>query len=346
MSSTLVWDLVADIGGTNARLALALPHGTPGAAESGSVALEHPRMFECRRFSGVEELVFEYLRACGDPPVRRAALAVATAVTADQIQFTNLAWSFSRQALQEAFGWETLLLLNDFTALAMSLPGLQPAELMALPGTETQPPLALGPKALLGAGTGLGMSGLLPDGRGGWVAIAGEGGHATLAPNGSLEGAVAACLQRWFSHVSIERVLSGEGLVNLYNAVCHVNGLHAQLLKPAEVVERGLAGRDAACDQALDCFCSFLGGAAGNWALALGATGGVYIGGGIAPRLMSRLVQGRFRQSFEAKGRLSPLLRRTPTWVLVDQPYPALRGAAAALCQVGADCTHHLAQSL
>lgn len=337
MVSGMVWDLVADIGGTHARLALALPPREQGAAESGPAALERPHVFECRRFSGVEELVVEYLQTCGHPPVRRAALAVATAVTGDLVQFTNRAWSFSRQALQAGFGWETLLVINDFTALAMSLPGLQPADLMALPGAETQPPLALGPKALLGAGTGLGMSGLLPDGRGGWVAIAGEGGHATLAPNGSLEAAVAAWLQRRYSHVSTERVLSGEGLVNLYNAVCHVNGLQAQELKPPEVVERGLSGRDAACDQALDCFCSFLGGAAGNWALALGSTGGVYIGGGIAPRLMSRLAQGRFRQFFEAKGRLSPLLRRMPTWVLVDQPFPALRGAAAALGQVAVD---------
>lgn len=326
---------MADIGGTHARLALV--KGAPATPTASGDAVRpdgepmQAQVLECRRYDGVEDLITAYLESCGNPSVHCAALAVATAVTGDRIKLTNRAWAFSRQALQARFGWDELLVLNDFTALALSLPTLKAGDLMSIPAAEAQ--ADAGPKALLGAGTGLGMSGLLPDGRGGWVAIAGEGGHATIAPHGGLENAVAACLQRYFSHVSTERVLSGEGLVNLYNAVCYVNGLPAQALQPAEVVERGLNGQDPSCDQALDCFCSFLGGAAGNWALSLGATGGVYIGGGVAPRLIQRLSRGRFREAFESKGRLAPYLRCIPTWVLRDQPFPALRGAAYALAQ-------------
>lgn len=313
------WSLVADIGGTNARLAL-----SSGADEP----LQHTRVYECRRFTGLQHLVHEYLEACGHPVVNRAAVAVATAVTGDLVALTNNAWSFSRQALQAEFRWDDLAVINDFTALALSLVTLKTDEVIPL--GEGQP-VPGGPLALIGAGTGLGMSGLLPDGRGGWVAIAGEGGHGTIAPHGPLEVAVVACLQRYFGHVSTERALSGQGLVNLYHAVCYVNGLPAETLQPEDVVKRGLSREDTACDQALDCFCTFLGGAAGNWALALGATGGVYIGGGVAPRLLDRLVHSQFREAFESKGRLSSYLRRVPTWVIRDQPHIALRGALRAL---------------
>jgi glucokinase len=314
-------DLLADIGGTHARLALSAGPGHE---------LANTAVVECRSYSGLQELVHEYLRAQGHPRVRRAALAVATAITGDQVALTNNSWTFSQRAVQSEFEWDQLLVLNDFTALALSLPSIGPSDRLALGDGIAEPG---GPVALIGAGTGLGMSGLLPDGHGGWVPIAGEGGHGTIAPNDSLEVAVVANLQRYFGHISTERVLSGQGLVNLYNAMCDIHGLHASVLQPEDVVRMGLAQEDAACNQALDCFCAFLGSAAGNWALALGARGGVYIGGGIAPRLSARLLNGRFRAAFESKGRLSDYLRRVPTWVLHDQPQNALRGAAHALSQ-------------
>lgn len=314
-------DLLADIGGTNARLALRAGNGGP---------LLQTQVFECRRFPGLQDLLHTYLQACGHPVVRRAGVAVATAVTGDLITLTNSSWSFSRRALQAEFGWESLVVLNDFTALALSLVSIGSEDIVPI-GDGTGEPN--GPLALIGAGTGLGMSGLLPSGHGGWVAISGEGGHGTIAPNGPLEMAVVSCLQRYFGHVSTERALSGQGLVNLYNAVCHVNGMHAQVLPPDEIVRLGLEGEDSACDQAVECFCSFLGSAAGNWALALGATGGLYVGGGIAPRLVGRLERSRFREAFESKGRLAAYLRRIPTWVIRDQPHTALRGAASALDQ-------------
>jgi glucokinase len=314
-------DLLADIGGTHARLALSTgPNGD----------LVNTAVFECKNYSGLQELLHDYLQEQGHPRIHRAALAVATAVTDDLVALTNNAWSFSQRAFQAEFHLDTLLVLNDFTALAVSIPSIEPQDLVGIGGGVTEPHEAV---ALIGAGTGLGMSGLLPDRRGGWIPIAGEGGHATIAPNDTLEMAVTAYLQRYFGHVSTERVLSGQGLVNLYKAVSYVNGLHSNKLSPEEVMRMGLTQEDAACSQALDCFCSFLGSAAGNWALALGARGGVYIGGGIAPRLTDRLANSRFRTAFESKGRLSSYLRRVPTWVLQDQPQNALRGAARALNQ-------------
>jgi glucokinase len=250
-------------------------------------------------------------------------------VTGDQVTLTNSPWSFSRRRLMQALQLKRLVVINDFTALALSLTGLQAQDLTDLGGVPELDPL--GPKALIGAGTGLGVSGLLPNGQGGWVPIAGEGGHATVAPNGQLESAVVQALAREFGHVSAERVLSGPGLVNLYGAVCRVNGVRAVSMTPSEVLRLGENREDAACDQALECFCSFLGGAAGNLALTLGATGGIYIGGGIAPRLLSRLAGGGFRRAFEAKGRFSAYLQKIPTRVLDANPAHALRGAACAL---------------
>ena len=315
-------DLVADIGGTNARLAL---------SPTGQGELRHVRSYECRLFAGPAELIGHYLRDVGQAAAPlRASLAVATAVTQDSVSLTNLSWTFSQRALQSQLGLERLVVINDFTALALSLTALGADDVHQI-GAGCA--LSMGPRGLVGAGTGLGVSGLLPDGTGGWVPIAGEGGHATVAPSSDLEAAIVAYLKRYFTHVSAERVLSGPGLVNLYTAICYVNGTQARELGPAEVLQLGEARQDTACDQALDCFCSFLGGLAGNWALGLGATGGVYVGGGIAPRLIDRLSRGGFRKAFESKGRLTAYLESIPTWVITAPVSPALSGAATALAQ-------------
>ena len=225
MPNPKLFDLLADVGGTHARLALSDgPNGEP----------TNTQVFECRNYSGLQELMHDYLQAQGHPRIRRAALAVATAVTDDLVALTNNSWSLSQRALQAEFQLNTLLVLNDFTALAMSLPSVGPHDAIAIGRATAEPTEAV---ALIGAGTGLGMSGLLPDGHGGWIPISGEGGHATVAPNDTLETAIVAYLQRYFGHVSTERVLSGQGLVNLYNAVCYVNGR-----TPARCSPRTLSG--------------------------------------------------------------------------------------------------------
>lgn len=313
------FDLLVDIGRSDAKFALQVePYGDLLGTER----------IECSGHAGLEDLLHGYLQMRDQPTIRRAAIVVGTAVTQDKVVLGDLSWTFSQLELMSRFQWEQLLVLNDFTALALSLPSIDSQDRMPIGDVK---PEAAGPIALIGPGAGLGVSGLLPNGYGGWVAIAGEGGHSTVAPNDNFEVAIVTYLRRYIDHVSTERVLSTQGLVNLYNAVCYVNGVHASVLAPDDILRMGEIEGDSACGQALDCFCSFLGNAAGNWALSMGATGGVYIAGGIVSTLMRRLVDGRFRKSFESKGRLSTYLQRVPTWILKDQPLLTLYGAARAL---------------
>lgn len=313
------FDLLVDIGRAHAKLALQVaPYGDLLGTER----------LACCEYAGLKELLHGYLQMRDRPSIRRAAIVVGTAVTHDQVVLSDLSWSFSQLEVMSAFQWEQLLVLNDFSALALSLPSIDSQDRMSIGDVK---PEAAGPIALIGPDAGLGMSGLLPNGYGGWVPISGEGGHCTVAANDNFEVAIVAYLKRYMGHVSTERVLSAQGLVNLYNAVCYVNGMHASPLEAGDILRMGQTEGDSACGQALDCFCSFLGNAAGNWALSLGATGGVYIAGSIAPNLMRRLGQGRFRKAFESKGRLSTYLHRVPTWVLKDQPWLTLHGASRAL---------------
>jgi glucokinase len=161
--------------------------------------------------------------------------------------------------------------------------------------------------------------------------VTGEGGHATLAPLDDRDAAVIARLRQRHGHVSAERVLSGAGLVNLYEVVSALDEVPAAALTPPDVIGRALAGSDPACATALDLFCGFLGSVAGNLALTLGARGGVYVGGGIVPRLGAAFDRSRFRERFEAKGRFGGYLAAIPTWVIAPQTPPALRGASRAL---------------
>ena len=186
--------------------------------------------------------------------------------------------------------------------------------------------------ALIGPGTGLGVSGLLPaaDGRA-WVPIRGEGGHVSLAADDEREVAIVQWLVQRFGHASAERALSGPGLCNLYGAVCALNRVDALPLQPAEVVARARAGNDAASAEALALFCAWLGSVAGDLALTLGARGGVYLGGGIVPRIADVIAASRFRERFVAKGRFRPYLEAIPTWLIDARTPPALLGAARAL---------------
>jgi glucokinase len=178
------------------------------------------------------------------------------------------------------------------------------------------------------------VSGLVPDGADGWRVIVGEGGHATLPAINAREASLVAVLRERFGHVSAERALSGPGLVNLYEAVCALDGEAPATLEPAQVMERAFAddgaARDPQCAEAVTSFASLLGNVAGNLALTLGARGGVFIGGGVVPRLGERFAQLPFRERFEDKGRFRAYLEAIPTWVITAKS-PALLGAARAL---------------
>lgn len=322
--------LVADVGGTNARFAWV-------ASQGGSVS--HVVVLSVQDHAGPAAAARAYLAslkaqlgAAFQAP-RSLALAVATAVAGDRVELTNGHWSFSRAQLQAELGLSTLLVLNDFEALALSLPRLQANQLRPWPGVSPVQPVAAGSAmAVIGPGTGLGVAGVLRL-RQAWVALAGEGGHATLAAADAFESDVLAFVRRDFAHVSAERLLSGIGLPVLYGAVAAVRGQAAEAgLGAAQIVERGLAGDCELCSQALDAFCALLGGFAGNVALTLGARAGVYIGGGIVPRLGERFFQSRFRERFEAKGRFQSYLQPIPTALITDT-LAALSGAALALEQ-------------
>ncbi len=316
--AALPW-LVADVGGTNARF------GWVAAAERG---VQHVRQFPVSGSGTPADAVRAYLAtlpggAAAQP--RRAAIAVATAVRGDHVALTNSPWSFSRAALQAELGLESLLVLNDFEALALSLPRLTPAQWQA----HAAPPVACGTLAVIGPGTGLGVGGVVQTAAG-WVALPGEGGHATLAPADDFEDALLRHARSRHAHVSAERLLSGIGLPLLHECVALARGEAPQALDAAAIVEQGLAG-DAACGHTLDAFCALLGGFAGNVALTLGARA-VFVGGGIVPRLGGRFFASRFRERFEAKGRFQAYLAAVPTALITDT-LAALAGAAFAIEQ-------------
>ncbi|MBY0464729.1 MAG: glucokinase, partial [Burkholderiales bacterium] len=260
---------------------------------------------------------------------QHVAIAIANPVTGDQVTMTNHHWSFSQTAVQAEFGLTTLRVLNDFTALALAVPALPANELRQVGGTVARPDA---PKALIGAGTGLGVSGLVPDGRGGWIALQGEGGHVTLPAATPRERIVMDGLARLYGHASAERAVCGQGLLDTYTLLCQADGVTSiRCTTPAEVTDAALAATDVHAVEALNLFCALLGSVAGNLALTLGAHGGVYIGGGIVPRLGQWFDASPFRARFEAKGRFAAYLQAMPVWVITAAQSPALLGAARAL---------------
>lgn len=319
MSAASFPRLVGDVGGTHARFAWVASAGERPARS---------RTYRCADYAGIEQALAAYRQDEALPAPRACALGLANPVQGDRIEMTNNAWSFSRQALAQDLGVEQLLLLNDFTALALALPALPADELVRLGGGSG---LAGKPLALLGAGTGLGASGLIPTGAGAWTPISGEGGHATLPATTDEQADVLAWLRGRFGHASAERALSGPGLVNLYEACCARDGVLPASREPQAVVARALAGDDAQAVAAAGLFWDFMGSVAGNLALTLGALGGVYLGGGLGPRLLPCLDLPRFRRHFEGKGRFAAYLAPLPCWLIRSEESPALLGANRAL---------------
>jgi glucokinase len=312
---------LADIGGTNARF---------GWQEHEGAAISHVLVLPCAQHASLLDAAQCYLHQQGLRAPHCAAFGIANPVTGDAVTMTNHHWKFSVNALREGLGIARLLLLNDFTALALALPQLPRDQLHPIGGGQAVAASAVG---LIGPGTGLGVSGLLPLGyQNKWIPINGEGGHVNLSATTELEFSVIQQLQKRYGHVSAERVLSGAGLVDLYHALCSLkDGQGLGITTPEDVMARALDIPSSTANQALDLFCGFLGGVAGDLALTLGARGGIYIGGGIAPRMIARLEAGPFRTRFESKGRFTRYLQNIPTWVIRSPVSPALQGASQAL---------------
>jgi glucokinase len=309
--------LIGDIGATNARFAWADADGRT----------DRIRVLACDDYPTIEDALAAYLADDDRPEVpREVALAVASPITGNAVAFTNHPWSFTISGLKRRFTLERLLVVNDFTANALAMPRLSPSERIAIGGGAPVAEAAIG---VLGPGSGLGVSGLVwtPDG---WVPLSGEGGHATMAAGDARETAVLERMRERFDHVSAERVLSGPGLVNLYNILAELEGVPAAPFTPAQIADRHLGEAEPIARAALAMFCAMLGSFAGNLALTLGARGGVYIAGGIVPRLVPSLLDSAFRMRFEAKGRFQPYLATIPTYV-VAHPIPAFLGLMALL---------------
>ncbi len=309
--------LLGDIGATNARFAIYSDHRR--AVQT--------RITPVEQYETLGEAIEGYLAAEQiDLPLRAVALAVASPVTGDQITLTNHPWSFSQSALRHDLRIDRLVVVNDFTANALSVPRLAPEDRLAIGGGEAVPDTPVG---VLGPGTGLGVSGLIPA-SGVLVALSGEGGHASMPATDDRESEVLLRLRRRFGHVSAERVLSGQGLVNLYSALADIDGVQVEPYTPAQITDPVIGEREPLCRAATAMFCAMLGTVAGNLALTLGARGGVYIAGGIVPRLGTRFGESAFRERFEHMGRFRDYLAAIPTWV-VTAAVPAFLGLAELL---------------
>ena len=308
--------LLADIGATHARFGL---ETAPGVL--GQVAV-----LRCDDYDGIVPLLHAYLAGLPNQRISHAAFALANPISGDFIRMTNRDWQFSTDEVRRALGLSTLLIVNDFTALAMALPGLQPKDLLKIGGGQAQTHAVSG---VLGPGTGLGVSGVIPT-VDGFVTLGSEGGHVNFAPSDEREFAILQYAWREWKHVSNERLISGPGIELIYRALAQRNGVEALARSTAQIMQAALDDGDPLCLEVLETFAGMLGSAAANLAVTLGAFGGVYIGGGIVPRMGEWFATSPFRTRFEAKGRFTDYIAQIPTFVIMT-PNPALYGVSAIL---------------
>lgn len=308
--------LLADIGGTNVRLATLTGDGRITAVESWLTALYPDFASAVQAYSQTTGLAL---------PVGAAAVCAAGPVIDERIDLTNCVWNVSNAGIAAATGAKRVVLVNDFAAVARALPGLTDADLVRVGGGV---PLDGAPKVALGPGTGLGVASVVPDGRGGWIAAPGEGGHVDLAATNDREIAVVHQLTREFGRVSVERVLSGPGLEMLYLTLASLDGVKLNARPIAhDIATAAFAKRDALAVEAVALFTGWLGSVAGNLALTLGARGGVYIAGGIVAQWGASFDAALFRHRFEAKGRMKSFLAPIPCYVVTAKDL-AFRGLA------------------
>jgi glucokinase len=313
--------LVGDIGGTNARFGL--------VAEFGDGSFNHPeaiQSYSTSEYSTVYDAIADYISQFQGIQIKKACLAIATPVRSENIKMTNNGWTFSLTELCRRFELDFIKLINDFTGLALSIPRLSSDQLLQVcEGIKVKDATM----AVLGAGTGLGVSGLVPS-RDGWMPIEGEGGHVTIGATTQRELLIFQKQWERFGHMSAERLLSGTGICDIYLSICEIDNKPIQSLQASEITALAISGDCDTCSEVMELFFGWLGIIAGNLALTLGGQGGIYIGGGIVPRLIEAFKDSSFVQRFEQKGRFSNYLKNIPVFVIIDK-HPALTGAACAL---------------
>jgi glucokinase len=328
MQSTTIRVLSGDIGGSKTRLAVIAVDGT-------RLHMEREQTFASRDYDVFEELLGEFLHGLDIPA--RAAFGIAGPVQGRVVQTTNLPWRIDADALQSRFGFDQCILLNDLEATAYGLPVLRTEDILTLHAGAAHDAgvNSGGNAAIIAAGTGLGEAGLFWDGQR-YHPFATEGGHASFSPGNDMEIALLRYLQQRHEHVSWERIVSGPGLVSLHGFLCQHRGvplpdwLHQEMQQgdaAAAIANAALGERDDLCVETMDWFVRLYGAEAGNLALKVMSRGGIYLGGGIAPKILPCLQSGNFLDAFFSKGRMRPLLEAMPVRVILND-YAALYGPA------------------
>ncbi|WP_438865026.1 glucokinase [Neptunicella sp.] len=309
---------VADVGGTNIRLAREV---------KGQLA--DIKKYLCNDFATIADVIKLYCDSLPEHDFVAGCIAIACPVSGDKVKMTNHYWEFSIEQTRQNLGLQNLMVINDYTAISMSLPVLSEQQKVKIGGGE---PVENGTMAVFGAGTGLGVGHLIPITEG-WKAMPGEGGHVDFAPIDDNDLYIWQFLRKHHGHVSAEQLISGPGLLQIYQALAEKNAVVPDACSsPAEVTNRALDGSCAVCVEALQQFCRVMGSFAGNLALNMGTFGGVYIAGGIAQRFVDFVCHSEFRQRFEDKGRLKHYVQNIPVYLIVE-PDHGLMGAAAYLEQ-------------
>ncbi len=308
--------LVGDIGGTNARFALARRTGS-------GLALEHQQSFPAEQVPTFLEAVSAFIAGCGVRP-DGGVLAVAGPIIDGEVDLTNSPWRISEAELA-SLGHGPIRLINDFEALAWGASLVPADDLASLGGPEQGDPHAA--IAIVGPGTGFGVSSLARDAQGREIALPSEGGHVSFAPQDAVEDEILRILRARYGRVSVERLICGPGLVTLHGVLAEVEGRKSDLTEPAAITARALADGSSAAAATLTRFCAMFGAVAGDVALITGARGGVYVAGGVAPRILPFLKASPFRARFEGKGRYEAYMKAIPTRVILHK-HAALLGAA------------------
>jgi glucokinase len=322
--------LAGDVGGTHARLALVELDGR-------GARVARDGRYRSRDYPGLTPIVRRFYEEVGSRP-DRACFGIACPVVGDDCITPNLPWTINARKLAVEIVIPRTTIINDFVAVGYGIELLGPSDLATL---QEGSPTLQAPIALIGAGTGLGQGFLLWDGDH-YRVLASEGEHGDFAPSGELQSGLLEFLRQQFGRVSWERLVSGPGIANIYqyllaSAVApEQTAVHDEMEKEdptAVIIRHGLARTDCLSQQALDLFCEIFGAQAGNLALTFVSTGGVYLAGGIAPRIVERLKQGQFLTAFRNKGRMSELLSRIPVHVVMN-PNVAVLGAAAVAARI------------
>ena len=308
---------VADVGGTNIRL-----------AQEVDGKLSDIKKYLCNDFATIGDAIKTYFDEYPQLTFSAGCIAIACPVPGDQVKMTNHYWEFSIEALKRELSLDWLGVINDFTSVAHSIPALQGEQKLQIGGGEA---VAKANIAVFGPGTGLGVDHLTWTDQG-WKALDGEGGHVDFAPQDENDFIIWQFLSKVLGHVSAEEVLSGRGIVHIYQALAASRNVEPQFTDPADITTQALSGECEVCVDTLHQFCRIMGSFAGNLALNLGTAGGVYIGGGIASRFIDFIQQSDFRQRFEAKGRFRDYVAPIPTFIITE-PDHGLLGAAAYLEQ-------------